>query len=120
LNAVGLQSTILLFRYSHLFVTSVKTGVHPLPKPDTVSTVRRTLSLIWGEPEFILGSERAETFIHREYEAALKANNVKYEAYVYPKTNHGFHNDTTPRFDEAAAKLAWQRTIDHFNKTLKS
>jgi len=55
-----------------------------------------------------------------EYEAALKANGVKYEAYVYPKTNHGFHNDTTPRFDEAAAKLAWQRTIDHFNKTLKA
>ena len=54
-----------------------------------------------------------------EYEAALKANGVKYEAYIYPKTNHGFHNDTTPRFDEAAAKLAWQRTIDHFNKTLK-
>jgi carboxymethylenebutenolidase len=54
------------------------------------------------------------------YEAALKANGVKYEAYVYPKTNHGFHNDTTPRYDEAAAKLAWQRTIDHFNKTLKS
>ena len=54
------------------------------------------------------------------YEAALKANNVKYEAYVYPKTNHGFHNDTTPRFDEAAAKLAWQRTVDHFNKTLKA
>src|ERR687892_142873 len=55
-----------------------------------------------------------------EYEAALKTNGVKYEAYIYPKTNHGFHNDTTPRFDEGAAKLAWQRTIDHFNKTLKS
>jgi carboxymethylenebutenolidase len=55
-----------------------------------------------------------------DYEAALKANGVKYEAYIYPKTNHGFHNDTTPRFDEAAAKLAWQRTIDHFNKTLKA
>ncbi len=54
------------------------------------------------------------------YEAALKANGVKYEAYVYPGTYHGFHNDTTPRYDEAAAKLAWQRTIDHFNKTLKS
>jgi len=54
-----------------------------------------------------------------EYEAALKANGVKYQAYVYPKTYHGFHNDTTPRYDEAAAKLAWQRTIDHFNKTLK-
>jgi carboxymethylenebutenolidase len=54
------------------------------------------------------------------YEAALKANGVKYEAYVYPGTYHGFHNDTTPRYDEAAAKLAWQRTIDHLNKTLKS
>jgi len=55
-----------------------------------------------------------------DYEAALKADNVKYEAFIYPKTYHGFHNDTTPRYDEAAAKLAWQRTIDHFNKTLKS
>ena len=55
-----------------------------------------------------------------DYEAAFKANGVKYEAYVYPKTYHGFHNDTTPRYDEAAAKLAWQRTIDHFKKTLKS
>ena len=54
------------------------------------------------------------------YEAALKANGIKYEAHIYPKTNHGFHNDTTPRYDEAAAKLAWQRTIDHFNKTLKA
>jgi carboxymethylenebutenolidase len=54
-----------------------------------------------------------------DYEAALKANGVKYQAYVYPKTYHGFHNDTTPRYDEAAAKLAWQRTIDHFDKTLK-
>ena len=55
-----------------------------------------------------------------KYEAALKANGVKYEAYVYAKTHHGFHNDTTPRYDAAAAKLAWQRTIDHFNKTLKA
>jgi carboxymethylenebutenolidase len=54
------------------------------------------------------------------YEAALRTNGVKYEAYVYPKTNHGFHNDTTPRYDEAAAKFAWQRTLDHFNKYLKS
>ena len=55
-----------------------------------------------------------------EYEAALKASGVNYVAYVYPKTNHGFHNDTTPRYDAEAAKLAWQRTIDHFSKTLKS
>jgi carboxymethylenebutenolidase len=54
-----------------------------------------------------------------DYEAALKSNGTKYEAHVYPGTNHGFHNDTTPRFNEAAAKLAWQRTVEHFNKTLK-
>jgi carboxymethylenebutenolidase len=54
------------------------------------------------------------------YEAALKANNIRYEGYVYPKANHGFHNDTTPRYDEAAAKLAWDRTVGWFNKYLRS
>jgi len=53
------------------------------------------------------------------YEEALKANKITYEGYVYPKANHGFHNDTTPRYDEPAAKLAWQRTLDWFNKHLK-
>lgn len=53
------------------------------------------------------------------YESALKANHVTYTAYVYEGANHGFHNDTTPRYDEAAAKLAWQRTIDFFNQYLK-
>lgn len=54
------------------------------------------------------------------FEKELKANNVKYEAFVYEGANHGFHNDTTPRYDEAAAKLAWQRTVDFFNKNLRS
>lgn len=54
------------------------------------------------------------------YEAALKAAGVKYEAHKYPGTQHGFNNDTTPRFDEAAARLAWQRTIDFFNQTLRA
>lgn len=54
------------------------------------------------------------------YEAALKANKVTYSAYIYEKTNHGFHNDTTPRYDEAAAKLAWTRTLDFFKTHLKS
>jgi carboxymethylenebutenolidase len=53
------------------------------------------------------------------YEAALKANQKKYELFVYQGANHGFHNDTTPRYDEAAAKLAWQRTLDFFNKNLR-
>jgi carboxymethylenebutenolidase len=53
------------------------------------------------------------------YEKALKENNKEYTAYIYPDVNHGFHNDTTPRYDQAAAVLAWQRTIDFFNKKLK-
>ena len=53
------------------------------------------------------------------YEAALKANGKRYEAFIYPGTQHGFHNDTTPRYDEAAAKLAWQRTMDFFNKNVR-
>lgn len=55
-----------------------------------------------------------------DYEAALKANGVKYEMHMYPGTNHAFLNDTVPRYDEAAAKLAWQRTVDFFNKNLRS
>jgi carboxymethylenebutenolidase len=54
------------------------------------------------------------------YEAALKAAGVKYEAFVYPGTEHGFNNDTTPRYNEAAAKLAWQRTIAFFDKNLRA
>ena len=53
------------------------------------------------------------------YETALKAAGVTATGYVYEGANHGFHNDTTPRYDEAAAKLAWQRTVDFFNKYLK-
>lgn len=53
-----------------------------------------------------------------DYEKALKENNINYEAYIYSGTNHGFHNDTTPRYDEDAAKLAWERTIAFFKKHL--
>ena len=53
------------------------------------------------------------------YEEALKANNVRYTAHIYPNTQHGFHNDTTPRYDEAAARLSWQRTLDFFNQHLR-
>jgi carboxymethylenebutenolidase len=54
------------------------------------------------------------------YEEALKGAGVNYKAYFYEGANHGFHNDTTPRYDEAAAKLAWQRTLDFFKMTLKN
>jgi carboxymethylenebutenolidase len=53
------------------------------------------------------------------YEAALKANGKQYQAFIYENANHGFHNDTTPRYDKAAAELAWKRTIDFFSEHLK-
>jgi carboxymethylenebutenolidase len=55
-----------------------------------------------------------------DFEKALKANDVDYANYLYPDVNHGFHNDTTPRFDEESAALAWQRTVEHFNAHLKT
>ncbi len=54
------------------------------------------------------------------YEAALKKHGKDYIAHIYPDVNHGFHNDTTPRYDEAAAKLAWDRTIAFFDEKLKA
>jgi carboxymethylenebutenolidase len=54
------------------------------------------------------------------YEAALKAAKVRYEGYVYPKAQHGFNNDTTPRYDEAAAKQAWTRTVEWFNRYVRN
>ncbi len=53
------------------------------------------------------------------YEAALKSNNKVYEAYIYPGVNHGFHNDSTPRYDQPAAELAWSRTLSWFKKYLE-
>ncbi|HVW63221.1 MAG TPA: dienelactone hydrolase family protein, partial [Puia sp.] len=52
------------------------------------------------------------------YEDALKENKKEYKAYIYPGVNHGFHNDTTPRYDKTAAELAWKRTIDFFTEKL--
>lgn len=55
-----------------------------------------------------------------KYEAALKANGIQYEAFIYEGVQHGFNNDTTPRYDEKAANLAWHRTLEFFNKHLRS
>lgn len=55
-----------------------------------------------------------------KYETVLKAAGVKYQAFVYPGVQHGFNNDTTPRYDEAATKLAWQRTINFLDAHLRS
>lgn len=53
------------------------------------------------------------------YEEALKTNKKTYAVHMYDAKQHGFHNDTTPRYDEAAAKLSWERTLEFFNKHLR-
>ena len=82
------------------------------PRPEEVPAIKAPLLLHYAEND-----ERVDAG-WPAYEAALKANHKTYEAYIYPGTHHGFHNDSTPRYDEAAAKLAWARTLDWFNKYL--
>jgi carboxymethylenebutenolidase len=83
------------------------------PKAPDVAKIKAPLVLQYGALD-----ERINAGI-AAYEDALKTNNVNYAKYVYEGCNHGFHNDTTPRYNEAAAKLAWQRTLDHFDKYVK-
>jgi len=83
------------------------------PPADDVAKIKATILVHHGAMDTRLaGSWPA-------YEAALKANHVKYEGFVYEGAQHGFHNDTTPRYDEKNAKLAWERTLAVFNKTLR-
>ena len=83
------------------------------PKPEDAARIRSPMLLHYAsEDHRITGGWPA-------FEKVLKAHHVEYHAYIYPHTQHGFHNDTTPRYDEAAAKLAWQRTLEFFNKNLK-
>jgi carboxymethylenebutenolidase len=84
------------------------------PSAEDVAKIKAPLLLHYGS------LDRRITDGWPAYEAALKANHVTYVGYVYDGANHGFHNDTTPRYDEAAAKLAWQRTLDFLNKYLRS
>jgi len=83
------------------------------PSADMVPDIQAPLLLHFGE----LDKRVNEGW--PAYEAALKEHGKTYEAYTYEGANHGFHNDTTPRYDEEDAKLAWQRTIDFFEKHLK-
>ena len=74
------------------------------------------------QPPLLLQYAELDTRVNEgwpAYEEALKENNKKYIAYIYPGVNHGFHNDTTGRYDKDAADLAWSRTIDFFNENLK-
>lgn len=84
------------------------------PAADEVSNIKAAIQLHYGALD-----ERVNAGIPA-YEEALKKNNVRYELYMYEGANHAFHNDTAPtRYNEAAAKLAWQRTIEFFKKYLK-
>jgi carboxymethylenebutenolidase len=82
------------------------------PKAEDVARIKAPLLLHYGELDKGINDGWPA------YESALKAAGKTYEAYIYPGTNHGFHNDSTPRYDEAAAKLAWDRTIAWFRKYL--
>jgi carboxymethylenebutenolidase len=64
------------------------------------------------------GSDERINSMWPEYEAALKANSVDHRMHTYEGTNHGFHNNSTPRYNEAAADLAWERTIAFFKQQL--
>ena len=66
----------------------------------------------------LAGSDERINAMYADYEAALKANGVSYEKHVYDGTQHGFHNNSTPRYDEAAANLAWERTMAFFKRHL--
>jgi len=84
------------------------------PKAEDVAKIKAHMLLHYA------GEDQRITSAWPAYEAALKSNKVDYQGYVYDGAQHGFNNDTTPRFDETAAKLAWQRTTDWFNKYLRS
>ena len=84
------------------------------PKSEDVANIRAPLLIHYAENDDRINSKRPG------YEAALKANNAKFEMHTYPGTRHGFHNNSTPRYNEAAAKLAWSRTIAFFKQHLSS
>jgi carboxymethylenebutenolidase len=83
------------------------------PPLDKVSAIKAPLQLHFAETDERINASWPA------YESALKAAGIKYEAFHYPGTQHGFNNDTTPRYDPAAAKLAWQRTVAFFERTLR-
>lgn len=86
----------------------------PAPALDQVANIKAALLLHFAEAD-----ERINA-TWPPYRAALEAAKVRFEAYTYPGTQHGFNNDTTPRYDAGAAKLAWKRTVDFLHKYIPS
>jgi carboxymethylenebutenolidase len=86
------------------------------PSAEDTAKIKAPLMLHYADPTKDTGiGQRIPAF-----EQALKTNNKTYQLFIYEGAQHGFHNDTTPRYDENAAKLAWQRTLEFFNKNLRS
>ncbi len=83
------------------------------PEDEDAAKIKAPLLLQYGELD-----ERVNAGLP-DFERVLKANDIEYQAYIYPGVNHGFHNNTTPRFDQAAADLSWERTIAFFKKHLE-
>jgi carboxymethylenebutenolidase len=83
------------------------------PKPEDAAKIKAPINAQYGEKD-----ERI-TSGWPAFDKALSDANVPHEGHIYKDAQHGFHNDTTPRYDEAAAKEAWQRTLDWFNKYLR-
>lgn len=81
-------------------------------RPEEVPAIKAPLLLQFAQEDARINATWPE------YEAALKAHGKTYEAYIYPGTQHGFHNDSTPRYDEAAAQLSWERTLAWFARYL--
>ena len=84
------------------------------PPADQVPKIKAALLIVYAENDERINASWPG------YEAALKAANVPFNAMKYPGTQHGFHNDTTPRYDKAAAQQAWARTLELFNRTLRA
>jgi carboxymethylenebutenolidase len=82
------------------------------PKSEDVSKIKASMLINYA------GNDKRVNATRPGYETALKANNVDFVMYTYPGTRHGFHNNSTKRYSEEAAKLAWKRTIAHFKKHL--
>jgi carboxymethylenebutenolidase len=83
------------------------------PKAEDVAHIKAPMLIHYADKDDRINAGIAD------FETALKANKVKYQIFKYDGTQHGFNNDTTPRFDKAAAALAWKRTIEFFKKNLK-
>jgi len=106
----GGVSMFLAVRVSDLNAAVAFYGRHP--SPDDAVFIEAPLMLHHGELDERINANWPD------FEAALKEANCEFEEFTYADANHGFHNDTTPRFDKAAADLAWQRTIAFFEKNL--